>query len=462
MKHVDVAIVGGGPAGSAAAYAAADRGADAVVYEKGVPRADRDRLGPDSTDAAGFLDYWLEVADLEFENIPEDVVEQELADTEFAGPSESVTLDRTGVDSDYGNFGFTFHRAKFDDWLRERAEDAGAEYVAGTSVKSVDSDRSNADRAAGHSHTLTLGDGEEVETEYLILADGPQRQVTMSVLDPLLPEGKQASEVLSPPTANHIAYQEYRRIPEELFDADSLKFWWGWMPGKTAYPWIFPNRDNVARVGLTMPIGMDVDDFDASEWRLLREDDERIPSGGEYVRRLLEELYGDEYDVESDFPRVEGHGKSDSTETYPISSTRPIESPTKAGIAVAGGAMGTTSAFHEGGDHVAHRTGLLAGKLAAEGRLTEYNDAWHDAIGDELRRNVAMADVVSDFGPDDWDETIRITRQMLASNDSGKIITKSNARHAGGGLKLYAKYKRAKFRYRKGKYAQIRESDYRL
>ncbi|MFC3478853.1 NAD(P)/FAD-dependent oxidoreductase [Halobacterium litoreum] len=455
MTDVDVAIVGGGPAGSAAARAAAERGADAVVYEKGVPRADRERLGPDSTDAAGFLDYWLDVADLDFADIPEDVVEHELDDAEFIGPSESVAVGRTGIDADYDHFGFTFHRAKFDDWLRDRAEEAGARYEAGTSVKSVDTDLSD-----GHEHTLTLGDGDEVTAEYLILADGPQRQVTMRVLDPLLPDGKKASELLSPPTANHIAYQEYRRFPEELFDERSLKFWWGWMPGETAYPWVFPNRNNVARVGLTMPIGMDVDDFDASEWRLLREDDEQIPSGKEYVRRLLEDLYGDEYDVEADFPLAEDHGKSKGTETYPISSTRPIESPTGAGIAVAGGAMGTTSAFHEGGDHVAHRTGKLAGKLAAEGRLGEYNDAWHDAIGTEIRRNVAMADVVGDFDPDQWDKTIRVTRQMLESSDSGKILSKSNARSAAGGLKLYSQYKRAKFRYRKGKYAQIRESEY--
>jgi len=226
-------------------------------------------------------------------------------------------------------------------------------------------------------------------------------------------------------------------------------------------PWVFPNRDNVVRVGLTMPMGMDVEEFDASEWRLLREDDEKT-SGGVYIRRLLEELYGDEYDVEADFPLVEGHGKSKSTETYPISSTRPIESPTAAGIAVVGGAMGTTSAFHEGGDHVAHRTGLLAGELAAEGRLADYNDAWHDAIGTEIRRNVAMADVVGEYGPADWDRTIRITRKMLESNESGKLISKSNARSAAGGLKLYAQYKRAKFRYRKKKYAQVRESDYQF
>src|SRR6056297_3541596 len=157
MTDVDVAIVGGGPAGSAAAREAADRGADAVVYEKGVPRADRERLGPDSTDAAGFLDYWLEVADLDFEDIPDDVVQHELDDAEFIGPNESVAVGRTGIDSDYDNFGFTFQRAKFDDWLRDRAEEAGARYEAGTSVKAVDTDLSD-----GHEHTLTLGDGETV------------------------------------------------------------------------------------------------------------------------------------------------------------------------------------------------------------------------------------------------------------------------------------------------------------
>ncbi|MFW5911253.1 MAG: FAD-dependent oxidoreductase, partial [Halolamina sp.] len=61
MERVDVAIVGGGPAGTAAAHAAAEHGADALVLEKGVPREDREGLGPDSTDAAGILDYWVDI-----------------------------------------------------------------------------------------------------------------------------------------------------------------------------------------------------------------------------------------------------------------------------------------------------------------------------------------------------------------------------------------------------------------
>ena len=123
MQRVDVAIVGGGPAGSAAAHAAASRGADALVLEKGVPRADRERLGPDSTDAAGILDYWVDI---------------------IVGPTEACTLRSTGIDSGYDRFGYTMHRARFDDFLRDRAEEAGAEYRVKASVRDVESDLSAA------------------------------------------------------------------------------------------------------------------------------------------------------------------------------------------------------------------------------------------------------------------------------------------------------------------------------
>jgi flavin-dependent dehydrogenase len=71
MERVDVAIVGGGPAGSSAAYEAAAGDANALVLEKGVPRADRARAGPDSTDAAGLLDYWIDLMDFDPEQLPD-------------------------------------------------------------------------------------------------------------------------------------------------------------------------------------------------------------------------------------------------------------------------------------------------------------------------------------------------------------------------------------------------------
>jgi flavin-dependent dehydrogenase len=445
----DVVIVGGGPAGSAAGHAAAAAGADAVVVEKGVPRADREGLGPDSTDAAGILDYWVDIMDLD-EPIPDHVKHRELSGADFIGPSTSVRLNSTGMDASYPNFGFTMHRARFDDWLRERAESAGAEYRVGTGVRDVESALTGEP-----SHTVVLSDGTELSTRYLVLADGPQRTVTGKVLDPLLPGGE--FDDMATTRANHIAYQEYREFPDGLLERDRLKFWWGYMPGHTAYPWVFPNDGDVARVGLTMPIGLDLDEVDDRDaYRLLRPEDDRVPQGKTYIERLIEHAYP-EYELD-DFPLQTDRGKANGTETYPISSTRPIESPTAANVAVVGGAMGATSAFHEGGDHVAIRTGKLAGRLAARGALRAYNGEWHRAIGEEVKRNVAMADVVRGYGPDDWDRLFDVVDAILPEN--GFYDPRDALREGIDGVRLLYQYKRAKFGYRKGRYAQIREDDY--
>ncbi|ADQ66713.1 flavin-dependent dehydrogenase [Halogeometricum borinquense DSM 11551] len=458
MERFDVAVVGGGPAGSAAAHAAAESGASAVVLEKGVPRADRpDRLGPDSTDAAGILDYWVDIMDIHPDEMPDDVVLSTLDRAEFIGPNESLILRETGFDTSYDHFGFCMHRARFDDFLRNRAETAGAEYRVNVSVRDVESDRDGSPR-----HTVRLASGEDIEADFVVLADGPQRQVTNKVLDRFLPFD--ITDRLATTKVNHIAYQEHRRLPEAVArDVEgAIKFWWGYMPGHTAYPWIFPNDDNVARIGLTMPIGMDLSDIEAREkYELLRESDERIPNGKEYIRRLLEQEYGDEYDIEADFPIVEGRGKSKGTETYAISSTRPIDSPTDVGIAVTGGAMGATSAFHEGGDHVAVRTGAIAGELAASGDLSTYNDRWKAAIGDEVRRNVAFADVVRGYGPDDWDRGFAAARKMMESSSDKLFDLNMGTVRAGLSVgRVATQYKKAKYKSRSDKYVQLSEDEY--
>jgi electron-transferring-flavoprotein dehydrogenase len=450
MDRVDVAIVGGGPAGSSAAQAAAGADADALVIEKGVPRSDREGLGPDSTDAAGMLDYWLDVMDEDPAAIPDEVVLSVLDGAEFIGPSESMALTDTGIDATYDEFGFAFHRAKFDDWLRERAERAGATYRVGTSVSDVETDLGDG------THTLTLADGEQLGADKLVLADGPQRTVATGALDQFMPAAESVSASLSPDEANHIAYQEHRRIPEALFDPEYIKFWWGVIPGHTAYPWIFPNDDRVARIGLTMPIGVDLEEVaDRGAYALLRDDDEQVPAGSVYIRRLLEREFP-AYDLD-DFPLVEDRGKRNGTEAYPISSTRPIESPVGADVAVVGGAMGATSAFHEGGDHVAVRTGKLAGRLAARDELHRYNREWKAAIGAEVLRNVTFADLVRDWGPSEWDRAFASASEMQGW---GGFDWGSAVKSGWTALKVVAAYKWVKRGFADGDYVQLREDEY--
>jgi electron-transferring-flavoprotein dehydrogenase len=206
-----------------------------------------------------------------------------------------------------------------------------------------------------------------------------------------------------------------------------------------------------------MPIGLDIDEFGKDHWALLREEDERVPQGKVYIERLLEREYP-EYDL-PDFPLVESRGKRGGTETYAISSTRPIESPTEAGIAVVGGAMGGTSAFHEGGDHIAVRTGKIAGRLAAEGSLRGYNQAWQDALGTEILRNVTMAEVVREYTPADWDRAFDSADKMFNRGEHSMLGT---LRAGLPGAKLLLEYHRVKRQFRDGSYVQFPESAYRV
>jgi electron-transferring-flavoprotein dehydrogenase len=282
--------------------------------------------------------------------------------------------------------------------------------------------------------------------------------VTSPTLGQFLPEETVADRI-GTSHANHIAYQEHRRFPPEAFEPGRLKFWWGHIPGETAYPWVFPNDNGVARVGLTMPIGVDLDALsDRSAYPLLDADDETVPDGSEYLRRLLERAYPG-YDIEEDMPLVEDRGKRGGTEAYAISSTRPIESPVGADIAVVGGAMGATSAFHEGGYHVAIRTGKIAGELAATGDLGRYNDAWQAAIGDEILRNVTFADLVAEYEPTDWDHVFR-TVERLQGEQGHEMLR--GWRLSGGlaGAKLLAAYKWRKLGFRQAGYVQLREREY--
>jgi electron-transferring-flavoprotein dehydrogenase len=123
--------------------------------------------------------------------------------------------------------------------------------------------------------------------------------------------------------------------------------------------------------------------------------------------------------------------------------------------------MGTTSAFHEGGDHLAVRTGALAGRLAAEGNLADYNDAWKAAVGGELVRNVSLADMCQNYAPSDWDHVFRTGRALTAQTDGGSMFGLPNAAGAGlDALRLVGQYKWRKFGLRGGRYCQIQRSEY--
>lgn len=445
---VDIAVVGGGPAGLSAAKAASVSGEkDVVVLERGVARADREGIGPDSTDAAGYLDYWVELSGLGMDFF-DDIILQELDSADFVSPESELRIDITSLEkrrgsTEYPRFGFTYDRVKADDKLRQQAVDAGADVRMGETVTGVTSYRYD----DGVRHLLDMSDESVIDAEYLILADGPGRRVTMDALSQFL-EGEQLDKI--GPHRNHFAVQEYRRFPEDAFDTleNSIKFFWGYLPEDNAYLWMFPNRDRIVRLGLTRPSAIDFDGPDDAA--LITGDDDVRPADTVFLRRLLEQEYGDRYDIDADFPLLAERGKQDGTASYPISSMRPFESPVDANIAVTGGAAGMTSTFHEGGHPQAVRSGYIAGKLAAEDRLTEYNEVWKSKLGQEILTNIAYSEVIDGFTPQEWDHAFTAGQEVLDVLKRPRNVLKSHPRYFAEGLPYLHDYLNAKQKYRAG------------
>ncbi|MFC7551011.1 geranylgeranyl reductase family protein [Plantactinospora sp. GCM10030261] len=208
MNEWDVAVVGAGPAGLSAGYAAARAGARTLVLE----RAEHPRY---KTCGGGLIGASLTAVADRIEVPADDRVDR-----------LTFTLDgRRGFTRRHrdGSLLTMVRRERFDDRLREAAERAGAEVRQRAAVRAVAQDP---DRVR-----LRLADGTEVSAAVVVGADGS-----------------------SGVTARHVgvAYEQVDLglevelpVPAEVADRwrGRVLLDWGPLPG--SYAWVFPKGDRL-------------------------------------------------------------------------------------------------------------------------------------------------------------------------------------------------------------------------
>jgi len=91
--------------------------------------------------------------------------------------------------------------------------------------------------------------------------------------------------------------------------------------------------------------------------------------------------------------------------------------------------------------------------------MAPYNRRWKESIGDEIVRNVTMADMVADYGPDDWNRIIGAADAMLAADAGDGLLAQPYRSGGWESVKLLAGYKWNKHRVKKD-YVGIDESEY--
>ncbi len=212
MKHYDVAVIGGGPSGATAAHELAERGLSVLLLDR------NGRIKP----CGGAVPPIL----LREFDVPESRLECRVSSARMVAPSEAT------VDMDIGGFVGMVDRGKFDSWLRERAAEAGADYVEGHFVE--------LQRNASGSLNVhyRIGDKtaavEKARVRAVIGADGAASRVRKQAL------GHQEK-------MKHVfAYHEIVRSPKgrtEWFDPDRCDVYYQGKVSPDFYGWVFPHGD---------------------------------------------------------------------------------------------------------------------------------------------------------------------------------------------------------------------------
>lgn len=155
----DLIIVGGGVAGLAAAYTAAKAGLETLLVERGNFAGAKNMTGGRlyAHSLAALIPEYAKEAPLERCATRERV--------SFLTAKDAATMEYATTESpDFANRSYTVLRARFDQWLAEKAEEAGAQIVPGTRVDSLII-------KDGAVRGIRAGD-EELEASAVILADG--------------------------------------------------------------------------------------------------------------------------------------------------------------------------------------------------------------------------------------------------------------------------------------------------
>ena len=156
----DIIVVGSGCAGAVAAYTAASAGKSVLVVERGV------FAGAKNITGGRIYSHSLKKVFPDFEReapLERKITHERMA---FMDPASQLAVDFTSPElAEEGRDSYSVLRAPFDQWLAEKAEEAGAEYICGIAVEELLKD--------GSGKVCGVRAGEDgITAQVVILAEG--------------------------------------------------------------------------------------------------------------------------------------------------------------------------------------------------------------------------------------------------------------------------------------------------
>ena len=383
QEKYDIVVVGAGPAGSTAAYAAVRNGASVLMLDRrrelGVPVQCGEALSEDILN------------ELKIKPDPQWAIGRTNT-VKIVSPSGiGIRISERKVT---GKVGYVLNRKVFDKFLAVRAAKAGADVMVGTYVDGliIEDGRPQGVKARGMDGKL------EVSAKVVIAADGVGSRVARwAGLNTTLKLDDIESGI------------QFQMVGVDFESPSMTEFYLGSKIAPGGYAWVFPKGEDMANVGLGV----------------LGSRTERRPI--EYLRDFVARMPG-----LSKGKVVEINGGGD-----PVSG--PLKKTVKDNLLVVGDAARQVNALTGGGIDYAMRAGNIAGEVAAkavsegntsEKRLSEYEKRWREQMGKRLERYLKAKDVLLSLTDDDLDKLAEALREVkfdkISLTDMLKALVKAH------------------------------------
>jgi digeranylgeranylglycerophospholipid reductase len=375
MKY-DVIVVGAGPAGSATAKAAADKGAEVLVLEKrseiGVPVQCGEAFGKTGMTKTGIKPNPKWIA-------------KKLKYSCLVSPNGSKICFR--------NEAYVLERRIFDKQLAVQAAKAGAKIMVRSNV--VDLKRTNGkfDRVVVES----FGQREEFNGKIVVGADGFNSKVARWT--------DMARALSTKYSATGLQY-EMVNMELESDETEYIFFGRGVAPG--GYAWIFPKGKDVANVGLGFTT------------------ESREPKNAFYhLNKFVKE---NEMTKNATPINIVAGG---------IPLIRPLERTVKENVLLVGDAARQIYSLAGAGIGYSLLCGGIAGNIAGdaisekavtEHRLMEYDSEWRSRFGKELELAFRIKEIVIEFTDEELNKLAKVILDIGMENLTQMNMTKAIAK----------------------------------
>jgi len=353
-----IVVVGGGPCGSYAAYAAAKLGAEVLVCEEheevGAPKHCAGHLNVSSLERLGI-------------RVPRAAIENEIKGAFFCSPSGKQFVLRCRAPVTY-----VVNRELFDKHLAELAIKAGVKYRFKSGVKSLILD-------SGSVKGVVLKGEERVEANVVIDAEG----CSSKLLKKTGLDGLEGSMMVKG------AQAEVDCV--EGTEEDMVEVYFGRNVAPGFFAWIIPRKDGSAKVGLATESG-----------------DPR-----KYLRRFMEK-----HPVASQKLKK---SRTTSISFHPIPLAGPIPKTYSDGFLVVGDAASQVKPTTGGGVIFGLTCARVAGEVAyeavkmqdfSEAFLSRYQSRWKRLVGFDLAAMLRMRRMLDSLSDSRIDGMIDLCRKL--------------------------------------------------